>query len=61
MEHVGKIVNRKENQDRMTYTLQLEQALSRVQHDYEIIKHALDGLVEENSRLRIKIAELELR
>lgn len=61
MEHKGKIVDRKDNQDRMTYTLQLEQALQNAQQDYKIIKHALDGLVEENSRLRIRIAELELR
>jgi regulator of replication initiation timing len=61
MENKGKIVDRKENIDRTTYTLQLEQALQRVQQDYKIIKHALDGLVEENGRLRIRIAELELR
>lgn len=61
MENKGKIVDRKENVSRTTYTLQLEQALERVQQDYKIIRHALDGLVEENSRLRIRIAELELR
>lgn len=61
MEHVGKIVNRKENQDRTTYMLQLEQALSRAQQDFKIVKHALDGLVEENTKLRLKIAEMELK
>lgn len=61
MEHTGKIVNRKENQDRTTYILQLEQALSRAQQDFKIVKHALDGLVEENTKLRLKIAEMELK
>lgn len=61
MEHVGKIVNRKENQDRTTYMLQLEQALSRAQQDFKIVKHALDGLVEENTKLRLRIAEMELK
>lgn len=61
MEHVGKIVNRKENQDRTTYMLKLEQALSRAQQDFKIVKHALDGLVEENTKLRLRIAEMELK
>lgn len=61
MENKGKIVDRKENQDRTTYMLQLEQALSRAQQDFKIVKHALDGLVEENTKLRLKIAEMELR
>lgn len=61
MEHVGKIVNRKDNQDRTTYMLQLEHALDVANQDKKILKKALDGLVEENSRLRIRIAELELR
>lgn len=61
MEHTGKIVNRKENQDRTTYILQLEQALSRAQQDFKIVKHALDGLVEENTKLRLRIAEMELK
>lgn len=61
MENKGKIVDRKENQERTTYMLQLEQALSRAQQDFKIVKHALDGLVEENTKLRLKIAEMELR
>lgn len=61
MENKGKIVDRKENQDRTTYMLQLEQALSRAQQDFKIVKHALDGLVEENTKLRLKIAEMELK
>lgn len=61
METKGKIVDRKENIARTTYILQLEQALSRSQMDYKIIKHTLDGLVEENTKLRLKIAEMELK
>jgi len=61
MENKGKIVDRKENQERTTYMLQLEQALSRAQQDFKIVKHALDGLVEENTKLRLKIAEMELK
>lgn len=61
MEYKGKIVDKKENQDRTTYMLQLEQALSRAQQDFKIVKHALDGLVEENTKLRLKIAEMELK
>ena len=61
MENKGKIVDRKENIDRTTYMLQLEQALSRSQQDFKIVKKALDGLVEENTKLRLKIAEMELR
>lgn len=61
MENKGKIVDRKENQDRTTYMLQLEQALSRAQQDFKIVKHALDRLVEENTKLRLKIAEMELK
>lgn len=61
MENKGKIVDRKENQDRTTYILQLEQALNRAQQDFKIVKHALDGLVEENTKLRLRIAEMELK
>lgn len=61
MENQGKIVDRKENINRTTYMLQLEQALSRSQQDFKIVKKALDGLVEENTKLRLKIAEMELR
>jgi len=61
MENKGKIVDRKENKERTTYMLQLEQALSRAQQDFKIVKHALDGLVEENTKLRLKIAEMELK
>lgn len=61
MENKGKIVDRKENINRTTYMLQLEQALSRSQQDFKIVKKALDGLVEENTKLRLKIAEMELR
>jgi regulator of replication initiation timing len=61
MENKGKIVDRKENIDRTTYTLQLEHALDVANQDKKILKKALDGLVEENGRLRIRIAELELR
>jgi regulator of replication initiation timing len=61
MENKGKIVDRKENQDRTTYILQLEQALNLAQQDFKIVKHALDGLVEENTKLRLKIAEMELK
>lgn len=61
MEYKGKIVDKKENQDRTTYMLQLEQALSRAQQDFKIVKHALDSLVEENTKLRLKIAEMELK
>lgn len=61
MENKGKIVDRKENINRTTYMLQLEQALSRSQQDFKIVKKALDGLVEENNKLRLKIAEMELR
>ena len=56
MENKGKIVDRKENIDRTTYTLQLEHALDVANQDKKILKKALDGLVEENTKLRLRIA-----
>lgn len=60
MEHVGKIVNRKENQDKTTYILRLEHALDVASQDKKILKNAIDQLLKENGELRIRIATLEL-
>ncbi len=60
MEHTGKIVNRKENQERTTYMLQIEHALDVANQDKKILRNAIDQLLKENGELRIKIATLEL-
>lgn len=60
MEHTGKIVNRKENQDRTTYLLQVETSLRHAEQDIKILKKAIDDLVRENVELRIKLSRMEL-
>jgi regulator of replication initiation timing len=60
MEHTGKIVNRKENQDRTTYLLQVETSLRNANQDIKILKKAIDDLVRENVELRIKLSRMEL-
>lgn len=60
MEHAGKIVNRKENQDRTTYLLQVETSLRYAEQDIKILKKAIDDLVRENVELRIKLSRMEL-
>ena len=57
MEAKGKIVNRKDNQSRTTYMLQLETALSRCQADKRILENTIADLVKEVSLLRIKLAQ----
>jgi regulator of replication initiation timing len=60
MEHTGKIVNRKENQDRTTNLLKTETALRNANQDIKILKKAIDDLVRENVELRIKLSRMEL-
>ena len=60
MEHTGKIVNRKENQDRTTYLLQVETSLRNANQDIKILKKAIDDLVRKNVELRIKLSRMEL-
>ena len=60
MEHTGKIVNRKENQDRTTYLLQVETSLRHAEQDIKILKKAIEDLVRENVELRIKLSRMEL-
>lgn len=60
MEHTGKIVNRKENQDRTTNLLKTETALRNANQDIKILKKTIDDLVRENVELRIKLSRMEL-
>lgn len=61
MEHIGKIVNREENQARMTYLLQVETALRYAQQDKKILENTIHDLVLEVCRLRTEIAQLKMR
>lgn len=61
MEYKNQKIDKKEIQNLMKHTLQVEHALDVANQKIEVLTKAINSLAEDNTNQRIRIAELELR
>lgn len=58
MEYKHKLVDAKENANKMTYLLQLENALRNCKEDKRILVESINDYIKEIARLRLENARL---